>query len=239
MIKINQNLKHSYVAYLVRYPGYLDFSLLEFKALMSMKNINFEIDSSFCYNIKENPFLKFYTNQKLCEKTITSIYERSVLVKTIFSLYSSGSSMDQLVENTKLIVNELKEEIDSMEYFKFNVEGNEISIPKEEQLEMIKKVSFLEFKATVNLKNALRTFVIYFNNPTKEYYFGKVIGTPITGKLFYNRFDLKERKYLGPTSTDNRLAFIMANLGRINSGDIVYDPFTGTGSLIIPPSYFG
>ncbi len=236
---MNQKFKHYYIAYLVRYPGYLDFSLLEFKALLNMKNIKFELDNNFCYNIKENPFLKFYTDEKLCEKTITSIYQRSVLIKTISILYSTGSSMDELVEKTELEIDSLKEEIESTEYFKFVVEGNEISILKQEQLDMIKKVSFLNFKANVNLKSATRTFVIYFNNPTKEYFFGKVIGTPIPGKFFYNKFDLKERKYLGPTSTDNRLAFIMANLGRVNSGDVVLDPFTGTGSLIIPPSYFG
>lgn len=31
----------------------------------------------------------------------------------------------------------------------------------------------------------------------------------------------------------------MGNQGQVKSGDIVLDPFVGTGSLLIPPSHFG
>ena len=31
----------------------------------------------------------------------------------------------------------------------------------------------------------------------------------------------------------------MANLAAVKKGDLVYDPFIGTGSLLLPPSYYG
>jgi len=37
---------------------------------------------------------------------------------------------------------------------------------------------------------------------------------------------------------DNDLAFIMANIAQIKRGDFVWDPFVGTGGLLIPVSHF-
>ena len=50
---------------------------------------------------------------------------------------------------------------------------------------------------------------------------------------FYGRYNLKKRPYLGPTSTDHELALLMANQGHIKEGDLVYDPFVGTGSIAL------
>ena len=57
-------------------------------------------------------------------------------------------------------------------------------------------------------------------------------------KTFYTRYDLKKRPYLGPTSTDHELAFLMANQAQITPGDLVYDPFVGTGSIAVAMKHF-
>lgn len=46
-------------------------------------------------------------------------------------------------------------------------------------------------------------------------------------------FSLKQRKYLGPTSMDAELSFIMTNLGQVARGRMVFDPFVGTGSILL------
>lgn len=56
---------------------------------------------------------------------------------------------------------------------------------------------------------------------------------------FYGRFTLKKRPYLGPTSLEHELSFLMANQANIRKGDMVYDPFVGTGSILVACSYFG
>ena len=53
------------------------------------------------------------------------------------------------------------------------------------------------------------------------------------------RYSLKTRPYIGPTSMDNELAFLMGNLGHARRGSLVYDPFVGTGSLLVPAAHFG
>lgn len=47
------------------------------------------------------------------------------------------------------------------------------------------------------------------------------------------QYSLKKRTYLGPTSMDAELSFIMTNLGQVRKGSIVLDPFVGTGSILL------
>jgi tRNA (guanine10-N2)-methyltransferase len=56
---------------------------------------------------------------------------------------------------------------------------------------------------------------------------------------FNSPYELKNRIYLGPTSTDNDLAFMMCNQALIGEGSLVIDPFVGTGGLLIPPASKG
>ena len=53
------------------------------------------------------------------------------------------------------------------------------------------------------------------------------------------RYSLKSRPYIGPTSMDVEVAFIMGNVGLARRGALVYDPFVGTGSLLVPAAHFG
>lgn len=46
-------------------------------------------------------------------------------------------------------------------------------------------------------------------------------------------FDLKKRPYLGPTSMDNELALVMANMALAGKGKLCFDPFVGTGSILV------
>jgi tRNA (guanine10-N2)-methyltransferase len=71
--------------------------------------------------------------------------------------------------------------------------------------------------------------------PPLAVYFGRTLG----GKRDWRtggrveRYNLKKRVYLGPTSMDNELSFIMTNLAKVNVGSFVFDPFAGTGMFII------
>jgi tRNA G10 N-methylase Trm11 len=60
----------------------------------------------------------------------------------------------------------------------------------------------------------------------------------LTAKFNYH-FELRRRIYLGPTSTDNDLAFLMCNQALLAPGSLVLDPFVGTGGLLIPPASRG
>ncbi len=64
----------------------------------------------------------------------------------------------------------------------------------------------------------------------------KVKGTKLH---FSQKYDIALRPYQSPTCLDEKLAFVMANMALIKAGDIVYDPFFGSGSTGIAAAYFG
>ena len=47
------------------------------------------------------------------------------------------------------------------------------------------------------------------------------------------KYDLKKRLYIGPTSLDHNLAFLMGNAAHIRKGSLVLDPFVGTASILV------
>lgn len=54
-----------------------------------------------------------------------------------------------------------------------------------------------------------------------------------------NEISLKTRKFIGNTSMDATLSLLMANQAQVKSGDLVLDPFVGTGSLLVAAAKFG
>jgi tRNA (guanine10-N2)-methyltransferase len=75
----------------------------------------------------------------------------------------------------------------------------------------------------------------------RRVYFGVELSNfrDLKNRKFNLKFELPQRIYLGPTSTDNDLAFLMIHQCQIEAGDFVLDPFVGTGSLLIPAAYYG
>lgn len=53
------------------------------------------------------------------------------------------------------------------------------------------------------------------------------------------QLSLKTRKFIGNTSMDPQLSLLMANQAQVKNGDIVLDPFVGSGSLLVAAAQFG
>ena len=111
----------------------------------------------------------------------------------------------------------------------------------------------MDVRGKVNIKNATKRFQLieshkwyqgHHETDTKEtlekVYFGIELSSCKIGKAKFNiKYQLSNRIYLGPTSTDNDLAFLMCNQANIRDGSLVFDPFVGTGGLLIPPASHG
>lgn len=48
-----------------------------------------------------------------------------------------------------------------------------------------------------------------------------------------NEMSLKTRKFIGNTSMEPTLSLLMANQAQVKRGDLVFDPFVGTGSMLV------
>lgn len=52
------------------------------------------------------------------------------------------------------------------------------------------------------------------------------------------KYDLKKRPYIGTTSMPPEESIVMVNLCQVGKGDLVYDPFCGTGSILVAAGHF-
>ncbi|CAF1920150.1 unnamed protein product [Brassica napus] len=71
----------------------------------------------------------------------------------------------------------------------------------------------------------------------RRIFFGREVG--FADRKLLPAFQLKSRTYLGPTAMDAEMAFLMANQAKATSGKLVYDPFVGTGSILVSAARFG
>lgn len=80
--------------------------------------------------------------------------------------------------------------------------------------------------------------------PPLACYFGRVLGGKSLGRNWrgsnrIERYSLKRRSYLGPTSMDAELSLIMTNLAKVREGSFAFDPFVGTGSILLTAALRG
>ena len=241
----------NYLATFIKNNNFYNFCLPELLSVCDIYNIkNFQFNKdTFSYDIQKEPYLRFcfdgIENSDNCQKLI----ERATLLKSIIKIYGEGDTMDEVINYVeKYNIEEFKKESESSETFRFDMDFRGLSEKREKEIEMINKFHKFNFKGKVDIKNAKRIFVIFRNiienQKTKKvistkYFFGRQLAGKDEKELrFYTKFVLTKRKYIGPTATDHLLSFLMANFAQIKEGQIVIDPFVGTGSLLIPPSYF-
>uniref|UniRef100_A0A0A9YBK2 tRNA (guanine(10)-N(2))-methyltransferase TRMT11 n=1 Tax=Lygus hesperus TaxID=30085 RepID=A0A0A9YBK2_LYGHE len=73
------------------------------------------------------------------------------------------------------------------------------------------------------------SITILNTEPVAWYFTRRIVHT----NPYYTELNVNKRPYIGPTSTDAELAFYMTNFCKIHSESFVYDPFVGTGSLLL------
>lgn len=135
---------------------------------------------------------------------------------------------------------------DDTQTFKINVESFNNHIQMSEKLKKIDSLKYLAFKGKVDLKNAQNEFyyVEYFGHEKSvvspeplDFIFGRWIGNSNRG--FVKEMSLKTRYFIGNTTMDPFLAFLMANQGLVKQHDLVFDPFVGSGGILCACAKFG
>ena len=183
------------------------------------------------------------------------ICDRSIVIKAIYEVWGTGASLDEATEATRSAYN--KGTIKEIEKYI----GIDTSWCLDVQL-IYKKVSstlketfrgrfkFIDFQGPVKLKDPdvnITVFLDYSKYKDKSYesdspqvstYCGRLVG--IGGmRAALRKYDIKKRLYIGPTTLDHALAFIMANLVGVQRGNICLDPFVGTASLLVALAHHG
>lgn len=248
MMAINRDDFHER-RYLVQFAfRHVNFWLPELDSLLKMQGLDPKgVYSRADFNF-ESPFLRLTLPT---EEHARKLASRAILVLRVVDLWGSGKDYAELVAAVDAAPATWKEPwFAETVPWNLSVDGFNRSFSMPEQQERRMRFKHLPFLGKVQLKGADATRFWLIENYGKrddgapqaqeeplEIFFGRQVG--LGRRDLVARYDLKRRSFLGPTSMDNELAFIMANMARVRPGSLVCDPFVGTGSLLVPCTVFG
>ncbi|KAL4222875.1 tRNA methyltransferase 11 [Mactra antiquata] len=223
--------------YLIHFANeHLDFRIAELKSIF--KTFNYEI------NIPDkdvrDPFMILELPSLDCVKSVAS---RAILIRSVYELWAHGTTFEDLNNALRQLPKDFVEPHTSrLETFKFQVTSFNKSLSNKQKRDRIECLpsDVLDFQGKVDLKNAKHIYHIleyygpFGHDPTDQpvdVYFAKWITDGQRDKI--NEFHLQKRHFIANTSMDAGLSMIMANIGGVKKDMLVFDPFVGSGSLLV------
>uniref|UniRef100_A0A1B0ERY9 tRNA (guanine(10)-N(2))-methyltransferase TRMT11 n=1 Tax=Glossina morsitans morsitans TaxID=37546 RepID=A0A1B0ERY9_GLOMM len=221
---------------------HVEFRAAEFNSLMRLFNIP-QTD-----NIDDKK--PFWTVEFPDDAVALQYASRSIALRAIFKLWSHGKNYEIFHKNLNHFIEQnqahqswlFKPETS----FKITVETYNKHLSQREKIARIESLDYLPLKGVVDLQS-----------PKVEWWYAEFWGldpTDVPNKpedIFFGRWlangqrhlikeiSLKNRKFIGNTSMDAQLSLLMANQALVEPGNIVFDPFVGTGSLLVSAAKFG
>eukprot|EP00271_Cylindrocystis_brebissonii_P008870 TRINITY_DN23399_c0_g1_i1.p1 TRINITY_DN23399_c0_g1~~TRINITY_DN23399_c0_g1_i1.p1 ORF type:complete len:512 (+),score=78.13 TRINITY_DN23399_c0_g1_i1:226-1761(+) len=197
----------------------------------------------------QHPDSPFHYVDLPSEKEARFIAGRSMLLKGIYEVWGDGATIDEVEAAVKAFPEEQKAPYLAADTsFKIVVDRFGHVLSMTEQRAKIEQLAFIPFEGNVDLKNAAHHFwliesVSEGNNnglpPALSPWmcFARLVAT--SDRTVLAKYELSRRSYLGPTAMDPEVALIMANQALATKGSLVFDPFTGTGSILVAAAHFG
>ncbi|XP_055914165.1 tRNA (guanine(10)-N2)-methyltransferase homolog [Eupeodes corollae] len=183
------------------------------------------------------------------EETALKIASRSVLLRCVLELWSHSTSLPQFHNNVRHYIsqkeNQTQQYFQSNCSFKINIETYNKHFSQKEKITKIETFDYLPLEGRVDLKNPCVEWwniEFYGLNPQDvpeepdDLLFGRLVANG--QRHLIKEFSLKKRKFIGNTSMDAQLSLLMANQAMVQRGDLVFDPFVGTGSLLVSAAKF-
>ncbi|XP_055376506.1 tRNA (guanine(10)-N2)-methyltransferase homolog isoform X2 [Condylostylus longicornis] len=220
---------------------HIDFRYAEIKSIIQLFNLNLE----FCdLEINKPYWIVELPNEEEAKK----LASRSVSMRCILELWSYGKR-DEMHSNLKKYIKEHKE---TEQYFceklsfKINVETYNKHFTQKEKVQKIENFDYLPLRGKVNLKapDVEWWYIEFYGMNPKDVPndpFSTIFARWVADgqRNLINELSLKNRKFIGNTSMDAQLSLLMANQALVKPSDLVFDPFVGTGSLLVSAAKFG
>lgn len=170
---------------------------------------------------------------------------RTVLARSLYELWTNSYDFNQFREDLRQSPNiQLSEYRNSS--FRIQVESYNKKLSTKAKVDKIESIAFLPFDGKIDLnspENSFHLLEYYGNNPNEipaepvQIIFGRKIVD--SNRKSVSNLSLKKRKFIANTSMEPMLSLLMANIARIKSSDLVFDPFVGSGSLLVSAAYRG
>ena len=219
-----------------------DFRVPEFESLSQL----FNIPLNWVFQSVSHPWLILDLDSVAAAQKFLS---RSISSKYCVLLWAQGESCSAFHANLKAVTfDEASHQtyLDREKSYKIDLESFGKTISLQERLGRIDELDYVPFEGRVSLTNPDVMFSLiefwgldHNNLPPEplQVFFGPNIGEG--QRQLITQFSIKSRKFIGNTTMDPQLAFLMANLGLVDLGKLVLDPFVGTGSLLLAAAQFG
>lgn len=172
---------------------------------------------------------------------------RSVSIYAIFEVWGEGTDHDSLHGAVKTFLESSEEARDRVanKSFKFKVVGFNRSFGFAEQLKRIESFAWMNWEGKVEMKNPEERFWVLelfrYQAPETESYTKSWLVRQITdsSRPLIETYTLKNRRFLGTTSMESEISFFSSNQVLAGEGKLIFDPFVGTGSLLITSAALG
>uniref|UniRef100_A0A1D2A5X4 tRNA (guanine(10)-N(2))-methyltransferase n=1 Tax=Auxenochlorella protothecoides TaxID=3075 RepID=A0A1D2A5X4_AUXPR len=180
---------------------------------------------------------------------VQKLAQQIMLSKVFLEIWGEGDSWEEMCDSITSYPAHLKAPYATEDQsFRFVVElwGGTLQIP--EQVAFINQLEGpTQFKGRIDLQHPQHKFWVIMvvapeltNGLPKvpaRYYFGREVAA--SDRSIIKRYELPSRRYLGPTSMEAEMAFIMCNQAKVSRGSLVFDPFVGTGSILVAAAHRG
>lgn len=229
---------------------HIPFRWPEFTAVASKYSLDFELLSPQ-EHVTTRPFIliKLTSNDETELNKLISSAKDCYLLKSVIELWAqSQKSIEDLAQKVKE-TNFCHDKCytNSSQSFRVDVESYGCKIKQSNKIEWIRKMLFLEdFDSKPDLTNPKISYNIcamHEMDPSTglpkltDCYFGPIISCGDRSSV--KKFSLKSRKFIANTSMDPLLSLITANAAKIGPNDLVYDPFVGSGGLLLAAAHKG
>ncbi len=171
-----------------------------------------------------------------CAKKFLSLSENAV-GKTLLSRYMEKSSTWKITVHT--LGSKFSREEQNAMRFKFSCvdfPGKIRMVDPTHEYIIIREIALNPKGGPIYPRRGLQKEILPHHDklPPLAVYYGRILGGKRDWReKKWEKYNLKKRTYLGPTSMDSELSLIMTNLGRVQKGSICFDPFVGTGSILL------
>ena len=174
---------------------------------------------------------------------LSLVLERAASLTRFTYVLASGPTQalfqEDLIKNNSSII----EETESALTFCLDVKTHNFKLSCAQKIERQKNLNLPLFKGKCDLENPQRVFIITENYTIHGVLTFKFLAKSLLAvrkiKPYFTKYNLTDRVCLGPTSTTAELAFMMCNQALVSPASTVFDPFVGTGSILISATYFG
>ncbi|XP_032598263.1 tRNA (guanine(10)-N2)-methyltransferase homolog isoform X2 [Drosophila grimshawi] len=221
---------------------HVDFRVAEFESIVKLFNIQFR-------HLTEHRLKPFWMVEFPNDETALQYASRSVALRSIIELYSHAHTIPEFHERLRAHVDLHRGELNvhfKANSFKVTVETYNKHFSQREKVEKIESMDYLPIAGAVNLKNPLVEwwYLEFWGMDAtavpatpEDILFGRMLTQG--QRHLIQQLSLKQRKFIGNTSMDAQLSLLMANQAMVRDGDLVFDPFVGTGSLLVSAAKFG